>query len=541
MRLGVEGDEVPLERALPPPAGLELVPEAGDLGVGVPLSVLVRLVLEADGRAGRAVVAGLLVGVVDLEEPECLAHLGGVVLAEELEDLAVEPRALLLEDDLPYLGFERRLALPLELERLGCLGTAPLTCDRVAIHAPRIIAPVAAPSSSPGAVLAGAAAAQAAVALVNFGLPAIGPELQADYGLTLFALGAVLGAGLLGSGLALVAAGIAVDRFGSRRALVAGTALGAGGLAVAAFAPTGPTLFLALAVSGVGSAVVPVAGAGALFEVYPPSRRGWALGVRQTAVPAGGMTSAIVYPSLHALGGPELTLVVSAAAVTVTGLAFAAVVPRERRVATARIARPFRTILAGLGMTRLLAIAACYIVVLQALLAYVVPAVRAAGETELTAAVAFFAVNAAAMISRIAWGHIADRQEGSRRVRTLVEVGIVATVGAVAFAAALHTGAVVIVAAAFAFGLGALGWNALVYVSAGERVDPALAARSVAVAATVVFVLSALVTPALGALADLAGWDALWLATAVAALVGTLLAAGLPAAKVAARGERHED
>ena len=389
---------------------------------------------------------------------------------------------------------------------------------------------MAASSSSPGAVLAGAAAAQASVSLVNFGLPAIGPELQADYDLTLFALGAILGAGLLGSGLALVAAGIAVDRFGSRPTLVVGTVLGAAGLAVAALAPTAPTLFLALAVSGVGSAVVPVAGAGALFTVYPPARRGWALGVRQTAVPLGGTIAAIVYPSLHALGGSESTLLLSAAAVAVTGLWFAAVVPREPRIATKRIARPFRTILTGLGMPRLLAVAACYIVVLQALLAYVVPAVRAAGQSELTAAAAFFAVNVAAMISRIAWGRVADRQQGSRRVRTLVEVGVVATVGAVVFAVALHTGAVAIVVAAFAFGLGALGWNALVYVSAGERVDPALAARSVAVAATVVFVLSGLVTPALGALADTAGWDALWLATAVAAAAGALLATGLPAA-----------
>ena len=74
------------------------------------------------------------------------------------------------------------------------------------------------------------------------------------------------------------------------------------------------------------------------------------------------------------------------------------------------------------------------------------------------------------------------------------------------------------VLASVVFGLGALGWNALVYVSAGERVDPSLAGRSVAVAATVVFVLSAVVTPVLGALVDALGWDALWVATAGIAL-----------------------
>ena len=78
------------------------------------------------------------------------------------------------------------------------------------------------------------------------------------------------------------------------------------------------------------------------------------------------------------------------------------------------------------------------------------------------------------------------------------------------------------------FGLGALGWNALVYLSAGERVDPSLAGRSVAVAATVVFVLSGIATPVLGALVDAVGWDALWITTAVVAGCGAALAFRLP-------------
>ena len=46
-------------------------------------------------------------------------------------------------------------------------------------------------------------------------------------------------------------------------------------------------------------------------------------------------------------------------------------------------------------------------------------------------------------------------------------------------------------------------------------------------AATVVFLLSGVVTPVLGAVVDVAGWDALWLTTAALATAGALLAAGL--------------
>ena len=257
---------------------------------------------------------------------------------------------------------------------------------------------------SPGAVLGGASAAQAAVALVNFGLPAIGPELRDDFDMSLFALGAVIAAGLLGSGIALIGAGIAVDRLGARRAMLIGSAIATTGLVAAAFAPSTGALFTALLAFGLGSAVTPVAGAGALFGAYPAARRGWALGVRQTAVPLGGTIAAVTFPGLYAIGGLELTMLGSAAAVAGTGVAFAIVSGDDRMPAASHIGKPFRTILAAPGLRRLLAVAACYIVVLQALLTYIVPAVRAAGHSELTAAVAYFAINVAAMVARIAWG-----------------------------------------------------------------------------------------------------------------------------------------
>ena len=87
------------------------------------------------------------------------------------------------------------------------------------------------------------------------------------------------------------------------------------------------------------------------------------------------------------------------------------------------------------------------------------------------------------------------------------------------------------------FGFGALGWNALVYVSAGERTDPELAGRSFAVAAPVIFFVAAASNPPLGALADAAGWDVFWLTMAAVAFTGALLARTLPREHVAASVE----
>jgi MFS family permease len=387
---------------------------------------------------------------------------------------------------------------------------------------------LAAVTASARTVLLAATAAQVSVSFLVFGLPSISPALREDYDLSLAALGAVLTANLFGSGLALIAAGVAVDRFGSRAATVTGVALGVAGLLVAAASDSGPQLFVGLLVSGIGVAVVPVAGAGALFRVYRPERRGFALGIRQMAVPLGGVVGASALPALEDAGGVRLTLVVGAALLAVVGLAFAAVLGHDAPAASARPGLALGRVVRAPGMLRLFAVAAFYIVVLQALLTYAVETSRAAGLSAVAANVAFIALNVTAAVARLVWGRVADRQGGSRRVRTLVDIGALTAFGAVAFTAARHGGTGAVVAATIVFAFGAFGWNAIVYTTAGERLPPELAGQSVSVALTVVFVLSAVCTPPLGLIADHIGWDAFWLVCAALAATGAAVAVRIP-------------
>src|SRR5262249_23544689 len=155
----------------------------------------------------------------------------------------------------------------------------------------------------------------------------------------------------LGAGLALVGAGVVVEGVGSRAAALGGTALATVGLVAAAESHSGALLFVGLLVSGVGTAVVPVAGAGALFRHYPAERRAWPLGVRQMAVPLGGTASAVALPALEAFGGVRLALLVGAALVCTTGVAFALALGGEARPA-GRVPRAFRSILRADGMRR---------------------------------------------------------------------------------------------------------------------------------------------------------------------------------------------
>ena len=164
--------------------------------------------------------------------------------------------------------------------------------------------------------------------------------------------------------------------------MAGGTALGAAGLFAAAAAGSPLALAAGLVLFGVGSSVVTIGGAGALFRAYPAERRGWALGVRQMAVPLGGMIGAVLVPALEAVGGVSTVLLAAATAVLLSGAAFAVVADSAARgPAAARLPGDP----AGARMQRLLVVAAFYIVVLQAVFVYTVPAARDAGLSALAA------------------------------------------------------------------------------------------------------------------------------------------------------------
>lgn len=381
-------------------------------------------------------------------------------------------------------------------------------------------------TSRPGVVLGTATGAQAAVSLVNFGLPAISPELRSELHLGLTTVGAIVTVSLLGSGVFLIPAGVWVDRYGSRRMTLLGTALAVAGLLVAAWTSSVALLAAMLFVCGVGTAIIPIAGIGALFRVFDPSRRAWALGVRQMSVPLGGTIAALILPPLAHAGGARACLILSAALIGASGVAFALLggvdTPGEPR---SRTRLRLRLLLTLPGMGRLLACTALLIVVLESVVVYAIPAARDAGLSRFWVGAVFFVIQITAGVARIVWGRIADRGGGRRRIRTLVEAGLLAALGAALFAAALHGGAWAAIPAAVVFAFGALGWNALVYVRAGELAPPELAAQSVSVAATLVFTLSAVSTPPMGALAESIGWTGFWLVCAALCGAAALIAA----------------
>ena len=376
-------------------------------------------------------------------------------------------------------------------------------------------------SPRPRTTLIIAVIAQAAVSVVQFGLPAIGVEIQNKFGLGPAGFGAVFAAVGLGSAVALIPAGMLVDRFGARPVLLIGAAINLCAYLAASVAPNAALFAAAIFLAGIGSSAVPVAGMSSLLREFPPHRRGIALGWRQLAVPLGGAIGAAALPLLAHIGGVRLALIVTAVATASTASVFAWLsaagggTARRMRLDGALTAR---------GMRSLLVVGLLYVYALAAALTYIVAAARDDGLGKTEAGALFVVLNLSAAASRLVWGRIADRGGGNRRVRTLIDCGMLAAVAGLAMAPVLHVGVVLAVPVTIALGFGCFGWNGVLYVTAGELVGPDRAARAVGVASTMVFGAGALAAPVSGLVAEHAGYDVMWLTAAVSSAAGAAFA-----------------
>ena len=172
------------------------------------------------------------------------------------------------------------------------------------------------------AVLAAGTTAQAAFSTIQFALAVLAPALRDQYDLTLTQIGVLLAAEWVGMAVTLIPWGYAVDRYGERWTVTSGLTACAACLAGAAYAPSFPTLFLLLAVAGVTGGAVQSGSGRAVMRWFDASQRGLALGVRQTAVPVGGIVAALVLP---ALASPREGFLFLAAIVLLGALACGAV------------------------------------------------------------------------------------------------------------------------------------------------------------------------------------------------------------------------
>jgi sugar phosphate permease len=152
-------------------------------------------------------------------------------------------------------------------------------------------------------VLGAGTFAQASYSAIWFGIAVLAPALRDEHDLSLAQAGVLIASSLAGSVVSLIPWGLAADRFGERAILGVGLAGSGVALLAAAHAATFGLLAVLLALAGLSGASVQSASGRAVMYWFGAAERGLALGIRQTAVPIGGFAASLSLPHVVAAGG----------------------------------------------------------------------------------------------------------------------------------------------------------------------------------------------------------------------------------------------
>jgi MFS family permease len=350
------------------------------------------------------------------------------------------------------------------------------------------------------------------------GLPVLAPTLREELDLSLGEVGVLLAAAWVGSTLTLLPWGLAADRYGERLALASGLGLCGAFLALAAFAESFAGLFVLLALAGAAGSSVNSASGRAVMQWFGPSERGLALGIRQSAVPAGGLIGALVVPRLADEGGSEPALLFLGGLCAV-GALVGAFVLRRGSAGDELDASSIRRTLADGRLWRLCLGSGIYLYAQLALIGFAVLFLH--DEHDLSTARAALVVAVAQVLAvglRIAVGHWSD-VVGSR-LGPLRLIGL-AVAGSLVVTAALAGGPVplLVIAVALAGGL-SMAWNGLSFAAAAELAGLRRSGAAIGFQQTVLSGIGVVAPPLFAATVTALSWSAAFLVAAAFPLAG---------------------
>jgi sugar phosphate permease len=353
-------------------------------------------------------------------------------------------------------------------------------------------------------ILALGTGAQTAYSAVFLGIPVLAPALQKEYDLSLTEVGLAIAAANAGSVFTLLAWGLLADRAGERAVLAVGLAGCGLGLLVAAFAPSFAVLVIALTLGGASGASVNAASGRAVMSWFGRDERGFALGIRQTALPIGGLLAALLLPPIEASGGVRAGLVALAAGCLAAALAGASGL-REAPHAEGDltdIGHPVR----DPRMWRLSIGSALVLAAQISILSFLILFLHSERGLSTAAAAGVFAlIQALGAAARIVSGRWSDRIRA--RIAPLRRLALGLTVTLAAAAALLTAPLPILIPVFVAAGALSLSWNGLSFTAAAELAGRARAGAALGFQQTALAITSAAAPPAFAAVVEAGSWS----------------------------------
>jgi MFS family permease len=394
-------------------------------------------------------------------------------------------------------------------------------------------------------VLGVGVAANGSFAAALTGLPATAVSLRSDYGLASTDLGLVIGAMGLGVAVSELLWGMLTDRWGDRKVLLTG--LGLTGLVLALMAllvspvpgriPSTTLLAGAFLLVGMIGGSLNGSSGRAVMAWFGEGERGFAMSVRQMALPAGGAAGALILPPLaEGVGFQGVYGTLAALCLITTGLVWLWV--SEPPAMAAKTPAGTDSQISGKGPLRngqvwktVFGVGALCIpqVAVVTFAAIFLNDVCHLGTTTVSASIV--AIQLGAAVVRVWSGHVTDRRRNRRpflkacALLTAAVYCVLASFVAIDTALPESGGALVaaVVVALVAGGIVASSWHGIAFTELASIAGLAHTGTALGLGNTFAFGAYFLAPLAIPHVLERANWSGVWLAAAVAALVAFAL------------------
>jgi sugar phosphate permease len=364
----------------------------------------------------------------------------------------------------------------------------------------------------------------------QYGINTLAPFYRDDLQLSRAEIGLFFTAFYLGMAVLSFGAGWLADRLGVRSTTLGGhLALGLCTVA-AAFAPSFGWAFGSFFFAGLGYSFLNPASTKGVMEWFQRQERATAMGIKQTGVPAGGVLTAVLAPSLVLLAGWRGSL----AALGLFNLFFGFVfwflwrdAPAQANFSPEPMPAPEKgnSLLLVKSLVWISFGTALLLVGQMALLTYVPLYLKETrGFSAYWASQALALTQLGGMVGRVGWGVVSDRLFRGARKSVLVligllSVGLTLSLGLLASDSSL----LILLPLIFFAGVCMVGYQGVYYALIGEIAGKARTGAALGMVITVNSVGTIFGTPLFGHLVDVTGsYSIAWEALAGAMLVGIL-------------------
>ena len=352
---------------------------------------------------------------------------------------------------------------------------------------------------------------QAMVAMALLTLPVIAPVVAQTLQVSPALVGLYVSVTYAGAMVATLMGGATVARMGAIRVSQWGLVLCAVGLVLCAV-PWLPAMVLGAVFIGLGYGPITPASSHLLARTTPKAQMSLVFSIKQTGVPLGSMLAGAIVPPLALLIDWQLSMLVVAALCLVCAVVsqrLRADLDSDRQadlhIRWGSLIDPIRMVLAHRALLTMAACSFMFSMVQLSLTTYLVTFLHDDLSYGLVAAgLALSVTQLGGIGGRVAWGYVADRWLGPRRMLLLLASMMAVCALGSAFLTT-DTPHAVVIAILVGFGASAIGWNGVYLAEVARRAPPGMA--SMATGGTLAFTFLGVVLgpPMFGALSGLFG------------------------------------